>query len=484
MSSESDTRRPFQYSLRTFLIVCSVVGVGSGLLGQLFFRNPELFFGIVACLSTVGPFLLAIITILWMGFRVRRRGLVAWGILLLLIPFFGIGAIAGIQYYVGPGGMTNLRMLTTQQLIAQELPKQVDAPWVWQELQTRLASKSLSQQEVDDAVKALISHMTTTYPQGWNRPLSWQQGFLQSATQAGMISQPVRLNLCDAFYGPKPVVKPLPRQRAGNGRFQIDVEYGNPWKDSIGSINVELLWQVNRVLLDGKPLAVQKSNRFNQQWSGSCGGAVTAGQHEVTVEIQCANVDASKLIGLDPASLPKERWPKALKQWTPSVSAPLTVYAVGAPIVALTTSPDRDPGPSGGIKIQRCVVQSDQDGKSKIIVVADSIEGLSIPLSYDVITMLNGQPAPLGHLWIVNIENGSARGFNLTEAKVGALDPSIRAADIILTPNPSYIEDRPDVAEIWGKKVILRRVPLERLDLDTKPGAAEPARQTEKPANR
>ncbi len=483
MSSDSDTRRPFQYSLRTFLIVCSVVGVGSGLLGQLFFRNPERFFIIVAFLSTVGPFLLAVITILWMGIRGRRRGLFIWGILLFMMPAFGMGALAAFRYYLGPSGPMNVRTQTTQQLIAQELPKQFDAPWVWQELEARLVSKSLSQQEVDDAVKALIAHMTATAPQGYKQPLGWQTGFLTSARQAGMISQPVLLNLCDAYYGSKPVVKPLPRQRAGNGRFQIDVEYGSPWMDNLLP-SVELLWQVNRALLDGKPLAIQQPYRHSQHCSCTYSGALTAGKHEVTVEIECAYVDARRLIGLNAASLPKEQWPKPLKQWTQSISAPLSVYAVGVPIVALTTSPGRDPGASGGIVIQRFVVQSDPKGGSKIILVADPILGLSISLSYNVVAMLNAQPTKLGQLWIVAFDDGHTEGVSRPEGSVGPLDPSIRTADIVLTPNPSHIEDRPDVTEIWGKKVILRRVPLERLDLEAKPDTAERPRQIEKSPSR
>jgi hypothetical protein len=469
VSDANETRAPFQFSLRTFLIVTSVVGIGAGLLGRLLLRDPQQFAIVVGLLSTIGPFLLAIGTIVWLGSRQRRRRLVFWGVLLLLTPVVGIAATFLTRYFLGPMP-NNLRMQSIQQLIAQDLPKKVDEPWVWQELEYRLKNKKMSQHEVDDAIKALVLHMTTTAPSGWNRPLSWQQEFLKSATQAGMISQPAMFSLCDAFFGPNPVLKATSRERAGSDHFQIEIDYGSVWGNQFVP-EIDLLWQVKRVLLDGKPIALQPNGRFGQHWSGTCSVTLPVGEHQVTVEVECAYIDRRKLIGLDSATLPRERWPQVCKQWTQSVSAPLTVHAVGAPLVALITGPDQDPGPAGGMKISRFVVQPNGDGKSKIILVAEFTDALLIPVSYDVTTIVKGQSVSLGQVWIVHSGSSTTRGGNLGGATVAELDPSIKVADIILTPNPGLVEDRPDVTEIWGKKVILRRVPLERLDLETRKGA-------------
>jgi hypothetical protein len=71
-------------------------------------------------------------------------------------------------------------------------------------------------------------------------------------------------------------------------------------------------------------------------------------------------------------------------------------------------------------------------------------------------------------MWIVLRGNSSTQSGGELEASVDRLDPSIRAADIILTPNPAHVEQYPEVSKIWGKKVVLRGVPLERLDLKVK----------------
>jgi len=130
-------------------------------------------------------------------------------------------------------------------------------------------------------------------------------------------------------------------------------------------------------------------------------------------------------------------------------------------------------------------VQADRDGKRKIILkLTFTPDPPSLPLSYDVAAGIEGQSGRLGlgPLWIVRSGNGSTSSGGPLEGSIDRLDPSIREADIILTPNPVHVEQFPEVSEIWGKTVILRRIPLERLDL--KVGAASSsATFTSRPAS-
>lgn len=520
MPANHETSRGIKFSLKAFLFVLIAVGVGAGVMGRLFFKQPEIFMGVLSLVSTAVPFLLAIVTILWIGFRHkpawstpicgeckgelretqvdrvancpecganltepkavlymrvqgRRWGLVAWGGVLLVMPVLGFGMLFVAQYFIGPSP-SGLRGVSTQELIQQRLPKQIDEPWVWRELAYRLGAGKLSQQEVDDAVKRLISHMKATRPQGWDRPLSWQDDFLKPANQAGKISEPVLFALCDAFYGPKPVVQPLPRVREGQQQgFGIDVKYGSTWSRHSG-LGVELLWEVTRVLLDGKPLNVRKNHKHGEQWSGYYDGSLGAGDYEVTVEIQCAYVDPNKLLGQNIHDLPAKLWPKARRQWQLSASAPLKVYTKDVPIVPLTTDPGRDPNKNGGIRVSRFVVQPDRDNSKKVILKTDFSSGLPIPLSCDVAVAFHDQTVELGRLWVVRTENHSASSGTQLQKRLDTLAPTVKYADIILTPNPSHIEHRPEVSEIWGAKIILRGVPIERLDLEVGQSAENP----------
>lgn len=71
MPADSARRPRIQFSLRTFLLVSCALGVGLGVLGQLFLRYPEVFLMVVALLSFAVPFLLAICTIFWIGLGTR-----------------------------------------------------------------------------------------------------------------------------------------------------------------------------------------------------------------------------------------------------------------------------------------------------------------------------------------------------------------------------------------------------------------------------
>ena len=334
-----------------------------GVMGRLLTENPEQFLRVMNVFSTIVPFVLAGGTIIWIALRSkkfqlatfcaqckhdlskvdlqavancpgcgvdlsqpktvvvlpnqrRRWGLAIWGITLLLTP---VVVQLGLSW-LSPMG-NPLQLLGNQRLIHNRLPNQVDEPWAWNELANRLNKQALSKQETDDAIQELIAYMKKTRPAGWDQPLPWQKDFIRAAVQAKMISGDVFLELCDAFYGPKPVAQSLPPIRQGKSSFQLDIKYGTPWSNESG-LGVELLWDVRQVLMDGRPLTFRQTNVLPGQWLGLCDGNFEVGDHEITVEIECAYVDQSKLPG---ANLPASQWPSARKRWTTTISVPVTV---------------------------------------------------------------------------------------------------------------------------------------------------------------
>ena len=297
-------------------------------MGRLLTENPEQFLWVMNVFSTVVPFVLAGGTIIWIGLRSksfqsaticaqckhdlskvdlkavancpgcgvdlsqpnmvvvvssqrRRWRLVTWGITLLLMPVVVQLGLSWLSPTRNP-----LQLLSNQRLIHNRLPNQVDEPWVWNELANRLNKQALSKEETDEAIRELIGYMKKTSPAGWDRPLSWQKDFIRAAVQAKMISGDVFLDLCDAFYGPKPVAQSLPPIRQGKSSFQLNIKYGSPWSSESG-LGVELLWDVQSVLLDGMPLTFRKTNVLPGQWYGSCDGTFEPGDHELTIEIEC-----------------------------------------------------------------------------------------------------------------------------------------------------------------------------------------------------
>jgi hypothetical protein len=304
------------------LVALCALGATLGILGRLLLESPEVFLAVVRIASLAAPFLLAVGTVIWLGIRGKRWGLAWWGVTLVLIPVIFHVALLLLL----PSG-DPLRLLSTRRLIANRLPSEADAPWVWRELERRLASGRLTAEQVDDAVEELIAYMERTKPNGWNQPLAWQRGFLTAAIQTKSISNEVLLELCDAFYGPQPRVQPLPALPEGGSGFQLDIGYGSPWSDD-SNLNVELLWNVKKVSLDGEQMGVRNVREFGERWSGNCQGALPAGDHLVSIEFDCAYVDANKLSGLNAAELPTAKWPTPRKRWSTTVTVPLRVQVV------------------------------------------------------------------------------------------------------------------------------------------------------------
>ena len=69
MPDNSEPPKRIQVSLRTFLIAVLAAGMTLGILGQLFRRQPEVFAFVLYLLATIVPYVLAIVTVFWIGFH-------------------------------------------------------------------------------------------------------------------------------------------------------------------------------------------------------------------------------------------------------------------------------------------------------------------------------------------------------------------------------------------------------------------------------
>jgi hypothetical protein len=312
-------------SLRNFLITLCLLGAFIGVMGRLLIESPETFLQALTLISTVIPFLLAVGTVIWIGFRRRPKwGLFIWGCLLLLTPIVVTVTLTLLWPTRNP-----LLVLSTNRLIHARLPTAVQGPAVWMELERRLGNSQLSRQEVDEAVAALTKYMQSLGPKGWNQPLPWQNKFLSAAYHGNLISDDVLFNLCDAFFGTQPTtlpVMPFGPMLNHNSKFNLHLHYGNPfaWNPGLG---VQLLWAVKDVRIDGKSVPFKQLNSFAQDWIGEVQQPLADGDHEVVAELDCAYVDETTLGGLQPPQAPVATWPKPLKRWTTTVSMPLNVSA-------------------------------------------------------------------------------------------------------------------------------------------------------------
>ena len=352
-------------------IVVGGIGAFVGVMTKLYLEEPEIFQRVMSLLATVLPFVLAIGTVLWVGFRRKpakvnplcshcnhvlhdvdpaalvcpecgkdlsqagsiefaanpqsRWGLFIWGVAIFLMP---VGAGLGLLLLLPSGNP--LKALNNRRLIQNRLPAKVAEPWIWNELEDRVKRGRLTKQEATAAVKELILHMKATRPAGWDQPLTWQDDFLMAAANAKLIEEDVYFDLCDTFQGanPKLTLRPklLPK---GTNSFEIEVKYGTPWEYA-GGVGADLVWEVKQVMIDGKPVKHRSENKFGQGWHGYYDLSLDAGDHPVTVELDCAYVNSGRLKGLNASQLPASKWPTPLKQWTKTVSGTLQVESLNA----------------------------------------------------------------------------------------------------------------------------------------------------------
>ncbi len=451
-------------SLKWLLFGFTFLGAGLGLLAKLLLQSPGTFLGVVAFLTTAVPFLLAIGTILRLGYQGQQRRLRAWGWLLFFMPIVGFAVLLIADRYIGsaPGG---IGILSNTQLINQRLPQQIEAPWVWQELTLRRQSNSLSQSEVDRAVGKIIAHMKKTKPLGWNSPLHWGGKFLDDAQGAQLISGPVILDLCDAFYGTAPKIGRLTRLREGEATLEMSLSFGNPWSKNSG-LPAHLLWTVSQVLVDGQPVNIERPRHFGENWNGNYRGAFDAGDHELTFEVECAYVDSNKLNSIRPGANESYLWPKQTrKTWKKTVKTNFKVFADADTLVKLATNPRDDPTATGAIQFERLVISPGRKNRKRGILFVRCSESLATQLSFDTTVTLGNQTFDLGSFLRVHQEDHLVSSGKKMRFRIDTLDSNATSAEVLLTPNPSHAEGIEGVKKIWGKPILFRKVPVVRLDL-------------------
>lgn len=312
-----------RFSLKTMLIGFVLASAALGWMGRLWVENPERFFFVLTIATTIGPFLLAVGTLIWLGFRRKMSASVhvaAWGVFLLLTP--ALGGLARIILL--PNGRP-IRVLSAKRLIEQRLPGKIDQPMLWRELEYRANCGELNKQEADSAVSLLIAHMKKGSSRGGSRQLTWKKDFLRIILQKRLISDEVLLELCEVYHGTQPKLNPLSPYPPGSFPLELRVEYGNSW-DGGRELGVVLVWHVNSISLNGEPLLPQQVNKHSHQIGVyHCTADLPAGDHEIVVEVECAFIDEEKFLGLDSLKVTPAQWPEARKRWKTQIRAPLLV---------------------------------------------------------------------------------------------------------------------------------------------------------------
>ncbi|HXR08539.1 MAG TPA: hypothetical protein VN765_14485, partial [Candidatus Acidoferrum sp.] len=354
-------------------------------------------------------------------------------------------------------------------------PKQ---PWAWQELQGRARTGQLSTNEAGHVVDGLAAWMRRDYPQGYDQPMPWLGNMLDELGRLHLVPESNALAYLDAYCGSSSI-EPMPRVRENEPFLRFKCKWRNIWTHE-PVLGFELLNEMHSISVDGQEVWAHLTSPLRWDWQDYDGelplSDLAPGKHILRCEVQSAWVPASDMAGLA-QDAPSSEWPPAKRKWTRVCQAEFVIYAKDAEIVSLSEDPALDPVAAGALSLGQVIIRQ-KGGSLTAFVQINMKPKPGLPISVDVALHLAGQTIKCGPLWAVAIPtNGATGNGSSVTASFDELDPQIKEAEIILTPNPAAVASQPGIDRIWGKEIVFHHVALSRQDL----AAAKPAETTPAP---
>lgn len=355
-----------------------------------------------------------------------------------------------------------LRKLPTAQLIEVSLAKPI-SPWGWQALENR----PLTQSDAERIMEGMTAWVQREASNNSSPPLNWADRFLLHLEKRGLLRDEQKIQFLVALHGNIRPEEPLTRLREGTDWVQLMAECRYIWNHTL--FGFEMMNALQSVTLDGQPVKAENhSNYWNVQDLNVTVPlpALMLGKHTVKLEVLSALVAKEDLAGLA-SSAPPAEWPPAKKRWLRSAETELVIYPRDAVIVSQTEDPAFDPVSSGSLAAKSIILRP-KGNKTQAVLSFKMTDTLPLSISFDVALRISGQTTPCGQLWSAKRGTGRTGSGGELTAELVRVEPELKEAEIILTPNPTPVEPFAFVDRIWGREVVFSHVPLIRQDV---PGA-------------
>jgi predicted Ser/Thr protein kinase len=436
-----------QWLIVVFIALCIGIGVGVPLWFQRRARQqvgqPH-----SARMDIVGAVLVAIVT---------------FGLVALAFGFLRMHAISSQPLAQNP---YRLQSVSTAAVIQAGL-SDPNQPWAWQELGKRALSGQLTTNEAGNIVDGLAAWMRREYPHGYDQPMPWLGQMLDELSGHHLVPETNALAFLDAYCG-NSSIEPIPRVRENEQFLQFKCKWRNVWYQPI--LGFELLNEMRSISVDGQEVGTHRTSPLLWNWQEYDGelplSDLAPGKHILRCEVQSALVAAPDMAGLAQDAASSE-WPPAKRKWTRVCQGEFVVYAKDAEIVSLSEDPALDPVAAGALSLGQVIIRQ-KGGSLSAFVQINLNPKPGRPISVDVALHLAGQTIKCGPLWAVAIPtNGATGNGSSVTASIDELDPQIKEAEIILTPNPAAVASQPGIDRIWGKEIVFHHVALSRQDLAT-----------------
>lgn len=110
--------------------------------------------------------------------------------------------------------------------------------------------------------------------------------------------------------------------------------------------------------------------------------------------------------------------------------------------------------------------------QTEATIVLNVSEKLPVSISADIDLVVANERVQCGRLTAYRSPDRRLTGFgerSFSTILKTAPGPEIRHVDVVLTPNPKWIESVVSVQAIWGKPTLIQNIPLNRQDSKRSP---------------
>jgi serine/threonine protein kinase len=385
----------------------------------------------------------------------------------------------GLFFFVrSPGGLSKpipladqpfeLRKRPTAEVIAAGLSEPQSA-WPWQELQSRAQAGRLSRDEAGQIMDGITAWMRRDYPNGYNQPLFWLGDLLTDLSTRQLVAETNALAFLDA-YGGSPALDPLPRLEEHQRTLDLTCQLRSVWDHSNeGLFGYKLLGQVTSITIDGRPVLARYETPKDWDWYQYMGEVrlpeLAPGRHVLTCEVESDWIKTTYLTALA-KDAPATDWPPAGHRRHTIIKEDLLVYAKDAKIVKLSDDPVLDPVANNALSVSGTIIRP-KGGHLTAVLSFNVKPKPTLPLSMDVTLKIGSQIVQGGNLWAEQSTNGSTAtgGWDGLSFDIGPLDPEVKTAEIVLSPDPKAVELHSAIDRIWSRDIVFSHIPLTRLDL-------------------
>lgn len=403
-----------------------------------------------------------------------RRPLVIWGVVGALVAgVLGLGlptfaVFAPMRHSIGTLGQASspeaLRHMRTPDVIQAGIadPEQ---PWAWQELERRAKAGRLRPADVTQLLEGLTLWLKREHPDGYPGTLPWLTPLFIEVDRLNLADEWRVIDFLVAYHG-NPTCEPLPRLRVGQRGAEIVCRWASPQPPI--ALGMKLLNEMRTISVDGLPVTWRGHSAYCD--TPTFGAELelpllAAGRHVVRCEMVSALVSSDAAVQL-PHRAPSKEWPPSKSEFIRSCEAELNIYPADAVLVRLATDQALDPAANGLIAVKTAIVRAKGSGVTLVVQFEKEpwVGGPKFAAAFDVQVQLGDARHACGSFWWE--QDGEQRmSGGLLGADLPSLDPRIREADFVLTPNVKLVERHPSVDRIWGREVVFRRVALDRQDL-------------------